>query len=224
MGRSRRRAWLLSGAALALAMAADPTPDQNGSSVSEIVVTAQKLDVARSAVEPSLGASTYSMSSQTVLTLPGGENTALNQVLLQAPGVVQDSFGQLHIRGDHGNIQYRINNVILPEGLSAFGQVLSPRLADKTELITGAVPAQYGITTAGIVNITTKSGIYTPGGEVSVYGGSHDEFEPSFEYGGSSGSTNYFVSGSYLRDNLGIEAPHGRRDALHHPARQIQGV
>ncbi len=227
MGRSRRRAWLLSGAALAiaptLAMAADPTPDPNGSAVSEIVVTAQKLDVARSAVEPSLGASTYSMSSQTVLTLPGGENTALSQVLLQAPGVVQDSFGQLHIRGDHGNIQYRINNVILPEGLSAFGQVLSPRLADKTELITGAVPAQYGITTAGIVNITTKSGIYTPGGEVSLYGGSHGEFEPSFEYGGSNGATNYFVSGSYLRDDLGIESPDGGSDPLHDHTDQIQG-
>jgi outer membrane receptor for ferrienterochelin and colicins len=121
MGRSRRRAWLLSGAALAiaptLAMAADPAADPGAASVSEIVVTAQKLDVARSAIEPSLGASTYSMSSATVLTLPGGENTALSQVLLQAPGVVQDSFGQLHIRGDHGNIQYRINNVILPEGL-----------------------------------------------------------------------------------------------------------
>ena len=187
------------------------------------MVTAQKLDVARSAIEPSLGASTYSMSSATVLTLPGGENTALNQVLLQAPGVVQDSFGQLHIRGDHGNIQYRINNVILPEGLSAFGQVLSPRLADKTELITGAVPAQYGITTAGIVNITTKSGVYTPGGEVSLYGGSHGEFEPSFEYGGSSGGTNYFVSGSYLGNDLGIESPDGSADPLHDHTDQIQG-
>ncbi|HXQ16265.1 MAG TPA: TonB-dependent receptor [Caulobacteraceae bacterium] len=226
MSRTRRRAWLFSGvvlvAAPTVALAADSTADPSAS-VSEIVVTAQKLDVARSAIEPSLGASTYSMSSQTVLTLPGGENTALNQVLLQAPGVVQDSFGQLHIRGDHGNIQYRINNVILPEGLSAFGQVLSPRLADKTELITGAVPAQYGITTAGIVNITTKSGIYTPGGEVGVYGGSHGEFEPSFEYGGSSGATNYFVSGSYLRDDLGIESPDGSSNPLHDHTDQIQG-
>jgi len=204
-------------------MADDAATSSGAALVSEIVVTAQKLDVARAAIEPSLGASTYSMSSETVLTLPGGENTALNQVLLQAPGVVQDSFGQLHIRGDHGNIQYRINNVILPEGLSAFGQVLSPRLADKTELITGAVPAQYGITTAGIVNITTKSGVYTPGGEVSVYGGSRGEFEPSFEYGGSSGATNYFVSGSYLRDDLGIESPDGSSNPLHDHTDQIQG-
>ncbi len=226
MGRDRRRVLLVTGVALAaapvVAQAADATADP-GSSVSEIVVTAQKLDVARAAIEPSLGASTYSVSSQTVQLLPGGENTALSQVLLQAPGVVQDSFGQLHIRGDHGNIQYRINNVILPEGLSAFGQVLSPRLADRTELITGAVPAQYGITTAGIVNITTKSGVYAPGGEAGLYGGSHGEVEPSFEYGGSSGGTNYFVSGSYLRDDLGLESPDGSADPLHDHTDQIQG-
>src|SRR5258708_1365420 len=131
MRHGGRRACLFCGVALAaapvVAFAADPT--DASSAVSEIVVTAQKLDAARSAIEPSLGASTYSISSQTVLTLPGGENTALNQVLLQAPGVVQDSFGQLHIRGDHGNLQYRITNVSLPEGPSAAGRGLSPRLA-----------------------------------------------------------------------------------------------
>ena len=199
-----------------------PAADQGGTS-SEIVVTAQRLDVARGQIEPDLGASTYSLSSKVVEALPGGENIGLNQVLLQAPGVVQDSFGQLHIRGDHGDVQYRLNNVILPEGLSAFGQVLSPRLADKTELITGALPAQYGLNTAGIVNITTKSGVYQPGGEVGLYGGSHAELEPSFTYGGSSGGTNYFVSGSYLQGNLGIESPDGSADPLHDHTDQIQG-
>ncbi|HZZ90511.1 MAG TPA: TonB-dependent receptor, partial [Caulobacteraceae bacterium] len=231
MTRGRLAIWFGSAAAGALgltlspraAMADDATADAGPASVSEIVVTAQRLDAARARVEPSLGASTYTLPSQTVLTLPGGENTAFNQVLLQAPGVVQDSYGQLHIRGDHANLQYRLNNVILPEGLSVFGQVLSPRLAESTELITGAVPAQYGLRTAGIVNITTKSGVYTPGGEVSLYGGSHGEIEPSFEYGSSSGGTNYFASGSYLRNGLGIESPDGSADPLHDRTDQIQG-
>ena len=90
--------------------------------------------------------------------LPGGENTPLNQVILQAPGVAQDSFGQLHIRGEHNGLQYRLNGVILPEGLSVFSQALSPRLAGNVELITGALPAEYGLRTAGIIDITTKSG------------------------------------------------------------------
>src|SRR5690348_17541638 len=41
-----------------------------------------------------------------------------SQILLQAPGVTQDSTSQggIHVRNEHANLQYRINGVILPEG------------------------------------------------------------------------------------------------------------
>jgi outer membrane receptor protein involved in Fe transport len=212
------------------ARAAEPDGDDDddaaappkAGTVSELVVTARRLDAARATIEPSLGASTYSLGEEVIENRPGGESAPLSQVILQMPGVVQDSFGQLHIRGDHSDIQYRINNVILPEGLSEFGQTLSPRLASGVELITGAVPAQYGITTAGIVNITTKTG-QAPGGDVELYGGSHGTIEPSFEYAGSSGATSWFASGSYLRNDLGIESPDGSADPLHDKTDQIQG-
>jgi outer membrane receptor for ferrienterochelin and colicins len=174
----------------------------------EIVVTAARLNAARQAIEPSLGASVYSVTSAAIQAEPGGENQELNQVILQLPGVVQDSFGQFHVRDDHGDIQYRINGTILPEGISVFGQTLSPRLVDKLDLITGAMPAQYGLQTAGIVDITTKSGLQN-GGTVSMYGGSHGTYEPSFTYGGSDGGTNFFVSGDFRRTQLGIESPNG---------------
>jgi hypothetical protein len=77
----------------------------------------------------------------------------LNQVLLRAPGVVQDGFGQVHVRGDHGSLQYRLDGVQLPEGLSLFSQVLSPRFANSISLLTGALPAQFGLRTAGVVDI-----------------------------------------------------------------------
>jgi outer membrane receptor for ferrienterochelin and colicins len=183
--------------------------------VSEIVVTAEKLNAARATIDPALGATDYSVNNATIQALPGGDNQLLNQVILQLPGVVQDSFGQLHIRDDHNNIQYRLNGVILPEGISVFGQTLSPRLIDKLDLLTGALPAQYGLRTAGIIDITTKSGLFDNGGQVSVYGGSHGTYEPSFEYGGSSGATNFFIAGDYRRTQLGIENPDGGRDADH---------
>ena len=188
---------------------------------SEIVVTAQRLDRARETIEPSLGASSYSLSRQMVDILPGGENVALNQVVLQAPGVAQDSFGQLHVRGEHGNLQYRINNVILPEGLAVFGQTLSPRLARDVQLITGALPAQYGLRTAGIVNISTRTGLQ-PGGEVSLYGGSHDEIEPSLEYGGTWGATSAYLTASFLHTGVGIESPDGSARPLHDASNQLQ--
>jgi hypothetical protein len=52
----------------------------------------------------------------------------MNQLLLpQTPGVVQDSYGGIHVRGDHGNLQYRINGVVIPEAISGFGQALETR-------------------------------------------------------------------------------------------------
>jgi outer membrane receptor protein involved in Fe transport len=211
---SHRLSLLATVAAAALVATASQAEAPPSLAVSEVVITAQRLDAARSAIEPSLGATTYSMPQAFINNLPSGANTQLNQVILQAPGAAQDSFGQLHIRGDHGNIQYRLNNVILPEGLSVFGQTLSPRLASNIDLITGALPAQYGLRTAGIVNITTKSG-FKNGGEVSVYGGSHGLITPSFEYGGSSGATSGFVSGSYTGTDVGIESVDGRGTPLH---------
>ncbi len=216
---------VLFSSAAALAIAAGGTARAEAVAapqVSEIVVTAQRLDAARSAVEPSLGATSYSMPQAFIANLPGRANTQLNQVVLQAPGVAQDSFGQLHVRGDHANIQYRLNNVILPEGLAVFGQTLSPRLADNIQLITGALPAQYGLRTAGIINITTKSGFRT-GGEAEVYGGSHGVVTPSLEYGGSWGRSSGFFSGSYTTTDLGIESPDGRSTPLHDHSNQLQG-
>jgi outer membrane receptor for ferrienterochelin and colicins len=193
------------------------------SQVSEVTVTAQRLDAARDTIQPQVGASTYSLTAQTIETLPAGEDTPLNQVILQAPGVAQDSFGQLHIRDEHNALQFRLNGVILPEGLSVFSQALNPRLASNVELITGALPAEYGLRTGGVIDITTKSGEVANGGSVSFYGGSHQTIEPSLELHGSSGNFSYFVSGSYLQDGLGVESPDGRSDPLHDRTRQFQG-
>ena len=78
---------------------------------------------------------------------------------------MEDSFGQLHVRGEHANLQYRINGVLLPEGITGFGAELDSRFVDRFSLIDGALPAQYGFKTAGIVDIQTKSGVINPGGE-----------------------------------------------------------
>ena len=211
-------ALIASGAAAQTA----PAPAGAGADSADIVVTARRLSAARASIQPQVGASTYTINAQAIQALPGGDNAALNQVVLQAPGVVQDSFGQLHIRGEHNGLQFRLNGVILPEGLSVFSQALSPRLAGSVELITGALPAEYGLRTAGIVDISTKTGANT-GGEISVYGGSHGEIEPSLTYSGHAGNTNFFVSGSYLQDDLGIESPDGRSDPIHDHTEQFQG-
>jgi outer membrane receptor protein involved in Fe transport len=190
---------------------------------SEIVISAQKLNEARAGIETQTGASTYTIDSAAIQAMPGGENTQLNQVILQAPDVAQDSFGQLHVRGEHNGLQYRLNGVILPEGISVFSQTLDPHLIDSLSLVTGALPAEFGLRTAGIIDLTTKSGIFDPYASVSFYGGSHNEIYPSFFAGGSAGALNYFVTGDFMRNNLGIESPYNAITPLHDQTSQYHG-
>jgi outer membrane receptor protein involved in Fe transport len=212
----------------AAADTADSATDSSSSGASppaldEIVVIAQHLNEARNGIQTQTGASIYTINEAAITAQPGGDNQLLNQVIMQAPDVAQDSFGQFHVRGEHNGLQYRLNGIILPEGISVFGQSLDPRLISSLTLITGALPAEYGLRTAGIIDLKTKSGVIDPGGSVSIYGGSHGTFEPSFNYGGSDGRLNYFVSGDILRDDLGIESPDGRSSPDHDQTTQYHG-
>jgi outer membrane receptor protein involved in Fe transport len=172
----------------------------------DLNVVAKQLDEARINIEPRIGASTYTLTPSAIQNLPGGQNTPIDSAILQMPGVDQDNLanGGLHIRNEHLNVQYRIDGVIIPDGVNFFGQDLSLRFVDSMTLITGALPPEYGLRTTGIIDIQSKSGIFNPGGSAEVYGGSYGTFNPSFEAGGSIDGYNYFAHGSYLRSNNGI--------------------
>ena len=204
------------------AAVAQDTPSEAGLSL-DVEVIAKQLDIARSQIEPRLGATVYDFGRQAIETQPQGDNQALNQLLLQAPGVTQDSFGQIHVRGDHANLQYRLNGVQLPEGINVFGQALETRLANSISLITGALPAQYGLRTAGIVDIQTKTGTLAPGGSVTLYGGQQSWIQPSVEFGGTVGQIDYYATGGFLHNTIGIENPTGSKNAIHDLSNQPRG-
>ena len=197
-----------------------PAPAGTTTVLEPIEVVSRRLNEARTGIETQTGASVYSIDAAAIAAMPGGDNVLLNQVVLQAPEVAQDSFGQFHVRGEHNGLQYRLNGIILPEGISVFGQTLDPRLLSSMQLITGALPAEYGLRTAGIIDLTTKSGALAPGGSASIYGGTHGTIEPSVNYGGTSGRVNYFFSGDFLANDLGIESPDGSSTPLHDRTKQ----
>lgn len=181
------------------------------------------LDRARNALSPDTGTSQTVFDRTTIRQMPQGDNTPLNRLLLQAPGVVQDSFGQLHVRGDHANLQYRIDGIIIPESISGFGQTLDVRSIESLKFLTGALPAQFGYRTAGVVDITTRSGAQLGnGGSVGLYGGSFGTFEPSFELHGNQGRWSYYLTADFLRSDIGIENPTPSRNAIHDHANQLK--
>jgi len=146
-------------------------------------------------------------------------------VLLQFPGVTQDSAasGVLHVRNEHANLQYRINGVMLPDGVGAFGQILDTGIVGSLSLLTGALPAQYGQRTAGVLDIQTKADAFNNTGVVGVYGGSNGTISTNVEYGGTVGQTQYFLSGRFLQNNLGIENPTPSVNAIHDRTNQEKG-
>jgi outer membrane receptor protein involved in Fe transport len=188
------------------------------------VVVTDELDQTRGLIQPSLGATSFIMDQSQILNMPQGADAPFSQVLLRAPGVAEDSAanGDLHVRGEHANLQYRINDVLLPEGITGFGLELDPRFVQSMQLITGSLPAQYGFRTAGIVDIQTKTGGFDQGGEASLYTGSFDTLRPSFEIGGSSGNLSYFTDASYDHNGLGIENPTPSATAVHDATEQYK--
>jgi len=206
------------------ASASTPTPEQ----LDRVDVTARrsKLDEARNQLSPDTGSSVYRFSDADIAKLPLGDATPLNQVLLRAPGVVQDSFaaGQLHVRGDHANLQYRIEGVELPDSVSGFASALDARFARQVSLLTGALPAQYGYRTAGVIDIHTKGDLDQSGGSVSYTGGSLGHRESSGALFGSAGKLSWYVTGSQLETEEGIENPIATKKPLHDDSRQQRGL
>ena len=197
-------------------------PQPSASASTDIVVTGRRLDAARDNIAPALGASDYSFDRVALDKQPGGANVSLVGVLLQAPGVTLDSYGAIHVRNEHGNLQYRLNGVIVPESISGFGATFDQRIANSIDLLTGTLPAQYGYRTSGVINLRTRSGAFDNAGEVSLYGGTRGTLQPSALVQGSAGRLNYFFSGSYLQNELGVENPLPTRDAIHDKTRQYR--
>ena len=53
------------------------------------------------------------------------------------------------------NVQVRINGIMLPDGVTGFGTFLDTALIGNISLITGALPAQFGLRTSGVLDIQT---------------------------------------------------------------------
>lgn len=187
---------------------------------SEIVVTARRLDAARTRIDEGLGATVYSLNNETIESRPNGETGSIATILTQAPGTGLSSNG-LTVRGSR-KIEVRINDVTLPDAISDPADHLSSRLAETTRLITGTLPAQFGFAPGGVISVTTKNGLYQRGGQAELFVGSRGMLEPAIEWAGSAAGTSLFASGSLERSRSRVE------DALGQSAqdrrREVEGL
>ncbi len=205
----------------AVAQDTSPAPSPEPQRLEQITVTGA-LTEARNEIVPSLGATVYKVGTGEIQNQAQGDNATFTQVLARAPGVVQDQFGQVHIRGEHANLAYRVDGVLVPEGLDGFGQEFDTRFIKSVQLMTGALPSEFGWRTAAIADITTKSGSDLGGGEIGVYGGSFDYNKAYLSAGQSIGKWDYFFTVSNYHSNIGIENPVASYRPLHDYTNQFK--
>jgi outer membrane receptor protein involved in Fe transport len=219
------------------------------SPAAQLEAKSSTFDQSRSNLYTTIGTTSDTISHDTIQNLPQGTNQSVEKVLLQAPGVSQDSAvaGSLHVRNDHANVQFRVNGVMLPDGVTGFGSIFDTSFIGSIALVTGALPAEFGLRTVGLVDITTRKDVFNNSGSVGVYGGSHGTITPSIEYGGTFGGNcpapattptyvkappayadcfpgvQYYFTGRYLQTTVGLESATPTYNAIHDFSQQEQG-
>jgi outer membrane receptor protein involved in Fe transport len=192
--------------------------------------TALSLEVVTTKINPQpngiseTGTSQYTLTQHDITALPQGDNTPVDEVLLQMPGVVRDDEAQIHVDGEHEDLQWRVNGVMMPmDSFTGFGQIFNSFFIKRLSLIDGILPLTYGYRDAGVLDMVTKDGCSNPGGNVQFYGGQRDWVQPSFDYGGCHGPFSFYFTGTYLHNNLAFSSATPGMVAIHNYTNQGEG-
>ncbi|MDR3691464.1 MAG: TonB-dependent receptor [Fimbriimonas sp.] len=136
-----------------------------------IRVTATRIS-ARQAVHESQSTVRSHEDIQRFVNSTAGDTKSLTK---GQKGVAEDSAGQQHIRGEHTEITYVVDNVPLPDTLSGRqGSVVVPSTIDSLEMLTGGFAPEFGGQVAAVLNITTVPGAKKAASLFTMQSGSYD--------------------------------------------------
>src|SRR5438445_719076 len=156
----------------------------SGVASAHVVVSAATVNVTMKLAPQSLGRVTvtanYVLRSGGSAVITGAQlahspaSINLSNVFLQLPSAARGSNGQIHINGDHGDINYYLDGVPLPQELNrVIGSEVDPSDVGFLDVVEGAFPAKYGGKFGAVVNIATVAGTGTPGGSFETTAGSY---------------------------------------------------
>jgi outer membrane receptor protein involved in Fe transport len=139
------------------------------------------------------------------------DNNSLDKLIETLPGVVPFSYNEPVINGFHG-VTYNVDGAPLPLATTSnFAEIIDPKNVDSIELLTGAIPAEYGgDRMGGVVNIITNRVSDLPDG---FYGtltggfGNQSQAIGSLDLEGRAGSTAFFLNTNTQSNARGIDAP-----------------
>jgi outer membrane receptor protein involved in Fe transport len=138
-------------------------------------------------------------------------NNSLDKMLATIPGVVQFSYNEPVINGFHG-VTYNIDGAPLPLATTSnFAEIVDPKSIDSIEVLTGAIPAEYGgDRMGGVVNlISNRPTDIPPGFYGTITGGLGNQSQGvgTLDVAARFGSSELFLNANSQTTSRGLDAP-----------------
>jgi len=149
------------------------------------------------------------LTRDTIQTSP--VNNSLDRLLETLPGVVQFSYNEPVINGFHG-VTYNIDGAPLPLATTSnFAEIIDPKVINSIEVLTGAIPAEYGgDRMGGVVNIISNRPTDLPEGtygEITGGFGNEGQGIGELDVASRSGQSEFFLSANTQTTDRGLDAP-----------------
>src|SRR5580692_1794923 len=180
----------------------------------DIPLTTQLKEIVRTAVTAVAGAqgsapSVHLLDRNTIQASP--VNNSLDKMLETLPGVIPFSYNEPVINGFHG-VTYNIDGAPLPLATTSnFAEIIDPKAIDSIEVLTGAIPAEFGgDRMGGVVNIISNRPTDIPQGTYgTITGGFGNQGQGTSEFDVESryGPSEFFLSANTQTTDRGLDAP-----------------
>jgi len=157
--------YTVSGVSGSLSAVVDVDVTSTGESVNLILKTTKTIGrtsvtVASRATQVQRAGTDVTLNTETISRSPAAGSTS--GLLLQVPGAARGANGVVHVNGDHGDINYIVDGVALPQALNrVIGNEVDASNVGFAEVLEGAYPAQYGERFGAVLNLASRGG--TPG-------------------------------------------------------------
>jgi TonB-dependent receptor-like protein len=205
--------YTVSGVHGPLSAVVDVDVTSSGESVNLVLKTTKTIGrtsatVAARATQVQRAGTDVTLNTETISRSPAAGSTS--GLLLQVPGAARGANGAVHVNGDHGDINYVIDGVALPQALNrVIGNEVDASNVGFAEVLEGAYPAQYGERFGAVLNLASKGGTPGPAGVTfDAAGGAFARYEATLGYHAPVGrGGSLLVASRTGRDGRALDPP-----------------
>jgi outer membrane receptor protein involved in Fe transport len=165
------------------------------------------------------GTSTSTLTSEQIANIPGGSTRPFNDVLATQVGIVRDNYGAIHARGNFAGVQLRVDGIQLPPAIQKrLQQLLDAQIIERTSIIIGGLPAEFGEDVAAVIDVKTKRAT-EPEGQAQLAYGTYEHVDARANMAGKVGPFGALMAGMLRTTSRGLD-PEAATPILHDDLRE----